>query len=375
MLIWFYAPMKPPTHTIPSGDRRVGRLLIKALKRAGHEVRLISRLRSYDGNGDPAKQAMIRKRGRKKAEQLIQKAIDADRPPDLWFTYHLYHKAPDWLGPFVCTKMQIPYVVAEASRAPKRANGPWSIGYEQCEAALAMADTIISLNPADDACVAAALQPNTPIIRLRPFLDPRPFDQAKQARSAWRSYMAAVHGLSPKQPWMVAAAMMRPGDKTESYKVLAKAVRTLNAPLLIAGDGSARSEIEALFNDRSAPTIFLGALDQARLAETYAAADIMIWPAINEAYGMALLEAQAAGCPVVAGRTGGVSEIVEHETSGLLVPVGDATAIETAIRQLLDNPEHRARLSLGATKSIQDYHTMHHASCVLDDVVNRVVCS
>ena len=49
--------------------------------------------------------------------------------PELWLTYHLYYKAPDWLGPAVRAALGIPYVVAEASVAPKRAGGPlgqWS---------------------------------------------------------------------------------------------------------------------------------------------------------------------------------------------------------------------------------------------------------
>ena len=44
--------------------------------------------------------------------------------PELWFTYHLYHKAPDWLGPRIAGALGIPYVVAEASFAPKQAGGP-----------------------------------------------------------------------------------------------------------------------------------------------------------------------------------------------------------------------------------------------------------
>ena len=54
----------------------------------------------------------------------------------------------------------------------------------------------------------------------------------------------------------------------------------------------------------------VGALPAAALPEIYAAADLYVWPACNEAYGMALLEAQAAGVPVVAGAEGGVPDIV-----------------------------------------------------------------
>ena len=81
---------------------------------------------------------------------------------------------------------------------------------------------------------------------------------------------------------------------------------------------------------------FLGALPPDRLAACYAAADLMVWPAINEAYGMALLEAQAAGLPVVAGRTGGVPDIVRDGVTGLLTPIGDETAFAEAGRIPVD---------------------------------------
>ena len=52
MKVAFYAPMKPPGHPVPrSGDRRAARLLIEALRRGGHEVRIASRLRSWDVPG------------------------------------------------------------------------------------------------------------------------------------------------------------------------------------------------------------------------------------------------------------------------------------------------------------------------------------
>ena len=66
------------------------------------------------------------------------------------------------------------------------------------------------------------------------------------------------------------------------------------------------------------------------------ARDLYLWPAINEAYGMAFLEAQAAGLPVVAGRTGGVPAVVADGVTGLLTPIGDAAAFAGAVARLLD---------------------------------------
>ena len=91
--------MKPPDHPVPSGDRRMARAFMALLADLGHEVELASRFRSYDGAGDPARQARLEWLGGRLAARLLRRY--RQRPPDLWFTYHLYHKAPDWLGPVV----------------------------------------------------------------------------------------------------------------------------------------------------------------------------------------------------------------------------------------------------------------------------------
>ena len=48
--------------------------------------------------------------------------------PHAWFTYHLYHKAPDWIGPRISETLKIPYIIAEASYAAKQSGGPWDSG-------------------------------------------------------------------------------------------------------------------------------------------------------------------------------------------------------------------------------------------------------
>src|SRR5579863_5395260 len=135
MRIAFYAPLKPPDHPTPSGDRRIAQLFLAALRAAGHEPFLASRLRSYDGAGDGPRQARLADIGERQAARLLARwRFSPGAAPDLWFTYHLYYKAPDWLGPRVSAALGIPYVIAEASSAPKRAAGAWAIGHRAVEA-------------------------------------------------------------------------------------------------------------------------------------------------------------------------------------------------------------------------------------------------
>ena len=128
MRIAFYAPLKPPDHPVPSGDRLLARTFVAALRHAGHDVSLASRLRSRDGSGDSLRQQRIRDVGVRLAARLVRRwRREPSRAPHLWFSYHVYHKAPDWIGPTVSAALRIPYVVAEASIARKQRDGRWKL--------------------------------------------------------------------------------------------------------------------------------------------------------------------------------------------------------------------------------------------------------
>ena len=91
MRIAFYAPMKPPGHPQPSGDRRMANLLMQALGLAGLEVELASRFSSRDGVGDPERQARLAQVGAGMADRILRRfrARPAAERPGCWFTYHL----------------------------------------------------------------------------------------------------------------------------------------------------------------------------------------------------------------------------------------------------------------------------------------------
>src|SRR5688572_28809812 len=111
MRVAFYAPLKPPDHPVPSGDRRMARLLIEGLRAGGHEVELACRFRSREGAGDRERQRRIAELGARLAEGLIRRyrRRPKERRPQAWFTYHLYYKAPDHLGPRIADALGIPY--------------------------------------------------------------------------------------------------------------------------------------------------------------------------------------------------------------------------------------------------------------------------
>ena len=363
MRVLLHTPLKPPDNPTPSGDREMARGLARLLRRLGHTV--VMPASSRVAPGVPAQQAhlALERRTRAQAARLIARwrALPAGHPErfDLWFTYHCYYRKPDWLGPIVTQALGIPYVIAEASHAPRRAQGPTRLGHRAVERALAAADLVLTVNPRDVAGVKARLRPGAHQLRLPPFIDTAPFRAA-----------AACGANDP--PVLLSVGMMRRRDKLDSYRVLANALTLLKDrpwQALLVGDGPARAEVEALMaplNEGGRERVrFAGAVPHAALPALYAGADLYLWPAINEAFGMAFLEAQAAGLPVIAGRTGGVPAVVADGVTGLLTPVGDAPAFASAIARLLESPAERGRLAAAAAIRMATRHDERAAARAL----------
>ena len=349
MRVLLHTPLKPPDSPVPSGDREMARGLARLLRRLGHTVVMPALSRVAPGVPKPEEHLACERRARHQAARLVRRwrALPRQHPErfDLWLTYHCYYRKPDWLGPIVTRTLGLPYALAEASHAPRRAQGPTRLGHRAVERALGAADLVLTVNPRDVAGVKARLRPGAHQVRLPPFIDTSPFRTSDRPAN--------------DPPVLLSVGMMRTRDKLDSYRVLAKALTHLkDRPwrAVLVGDGSARGEVEALMAPLGDRVRLLGAVPHAELPAIYAAADIYVWPAINEAYGMAFLEAQASGLPVVAGRTGGVPAVVADGVTGLLTSVGDAEAFAAAVGRLLCDAAERSRLGKAAARRIADHH-------------------
>ncbi|MDK3019008.1 glycosyltransferase family 4 protein [Pseudodonghicola flavimaris] len=334
--IAFYAPLKPPNASTPSGDREMARNLIAAIGAGGAEVRLVSDLRLHDKTGDPARQAALRRRAADEVARLIP-ALGQDRPA-LWVTYHNYYKAPDLIGPAVCAALDLPYVQLESTRAKKRLTGPWAEFAQAAEAACDAAAVIFYLTANDLITLDRHRPAGQRLVHLPPFL---PADG-----------LPAASGCDGP---MLSAGMMRAGDKLSSYRIIAETLAHLPGDwrLEIAGDGPARAEVAALMARFGNRVRFLGLLDRTALTAAYARAGLFFWPGVNEAFGMVYLEAQAAGLPVVAQDRPGVRDVLlpgDYPT-----PEAGPEALARTLSRLLDDPALRrargaeARAMIAAT--------------------------
>jgi phosphatidylinositol alpha-mannosyltransferase len=116
--------------------------------------------------------------------------------------------------------------------------------------------------------------------------------------------------------------------------------------LIVVGDGPERAAVDALPTLLRARVTMLGTVPNVELAPIHAACDLYLGPSTGgESFGMVLVEAMAAGLPVVASDTAGYDEVVTDGVDGLLVPPSDPAALAGAAGRVLDDPKLAARLA------------------------------
>ncbi|MFB9353618.1 glycosyltransferase family 4 protein [Sneathiella chinensis] len=355
----------------------MARLISAALEEAGFDVELASELRTFDRQGDGAFQQAIREKSRIEAERLIARwsgAGAADRP-GAWFTYHLYHKAPDWIGPAVAAALDIPYLVAEASDAPKQENGPWHLNYEAARSALLQASRVFHMTRHDRACLEPVVGADAgKLVFLPPFLGTETGDEG--GPDLQRDGVKPAAGrFDPARKTLLSVAMMRPGDKMVSYQQLAESLQLLDRTdwqILIIGDGEKEQEVRTLFEPVRDHVVWIGKVER-NLSAWYRLADLYVWPAHGEAYGMAFLEAQRQGLPVVAGAIRGVPDVVKGGETGLLTPPGDLPAFAAAISRMLSDDALRTRMGQAARRFVREERTIQQAAYLLKTEITEVL--
>ena len=136
--------------------------------------------------------------------------------------------------------------------------------------------------------------------------------------------------------------------------------------LALVGDGPHRQQLERVFEGTA--TTFVGYLAGNELASAYASGDAFVFPSSTETLGLVLLEAMAAGCPVVGANRGGIPDIVNDGTNGCLFDPDQPNSLITAVQRLLGNPATRAELRraarleaerwgwAGATSQLRNYY-------------------
>lgn len=153
--------------------------------------------------------------------------------------------------------------------------------------------------------------------------------------------------------------------------------RIPTARLLVVGDGPERAVAERLPAAVRARVRMLGALSDDQLPQCYAAADVFVGPATGqESFGIVLLEAMAAGLPIVASDLPGYRGVVRHGVEAVLVPPGDARALAEAVARVLTHADLASSLATNGRSRAETFSWEHLAGrieAIYDDVRDRRV--
>lgn len=123
--------------------------------------------------------------------------------------------------------------------------------------------------------------------------------------------------------------------------------------LALAGDGPNRRKLEQHF--AGMPAYFAGYLSGSKLAAAYASADVFFLPSRTETLGLVVLEAMAAGCPVVAAAEGGILDVIQDGVTGHLYRPQDLSGAIAGIRLLLEDPSHREAIRRSARREAEKW--------------------
>jgi phosphatidylinositol alpha-mannosyltransferase len=150
-------------------------------------------------------------------------------------------------------------------------------------------------------------------------------------------------------------------DRRKGFPVMVESFRRLAADrpdvlLVVAGDGEDRGAVSELPIALRARVIMLGAVPHDDLPPYHAASEVFAAPATGrESFGIVLVEAMAAGLPVVASDIAGYREVVRHGVEGILIPPRDPGALAEALRTVLDDPEAARRLGAAGRDRARRY--------------------
>lgn len=162
-------------------------------------------------------------------------------------------------------------------------------------------------------------------------------------------------------------------DLITAFKSLRETNPEIKCKLIIVGDGPERARLETAAASHAIQKYAIFTGQMADVQPFYAAADALVLPSHSEGSPNVLLEAMAAGLPIVATAVGGVPEIVEDNETALLVPANDPPSLAVAVIRLLTDKELAARLATNASALVASRYSPEKYFRSLVEICREVV--
>ncbi len=188
--------------------------------------------------------------------------------------------------------------------------------------------------------------------RKRISIFPRGVDTARFTPAKRGNILQDAYGIAESTVLLYVGRVSR----EKNLPLLAKAFTRASAEhkdlhLLVVGDGPFRAEMERELQGMRCT--FTGYLEGEALAETYASADVFVFPSTTDTFGNVVLEAQVSGLPVIVSDVGGPAENVLPDVTGLVVPANDEEALVRAITRLGTDRALRRRMGVAAHRALK----------------------
>ncbi|MBX0331032.1 glycosyltransferase family 4 protein [Oscillochloris sp. ZM17-4] len=190
-------------------------------------------------------------------------------------------------------------------------------------------------------------------------------DPAPEQRQAIRSEL----GLTADTRIILMIGRLDPEKNWWMFLQVAEKVNHTNVSpcaFLVVGEGAEEQALRQYIQAHRLTNVhLLGYRDD--IPALLAAADVFLLTSMLEPFGIVLIEAMAAGCPVIATRSGGPETIITHDVDGLLIDIGDVQSATNHIIILLTTPEKRASLALSGRETVRRNYNSHA-------MLDRVAC-
>lgn len=240
-----------------------------------------------------------------------------------------------------------------------------SLAFRVIETALArITDSLVAVSPeVRDELVALRVAPASRFTVVRLGIDLEPRTRSETAPEEIRR----IYGIADDRfvvGWFGRmTAVKRTDDLLDALAALRE--RGVDALLLLVGDGDDRERLERLAHGRGLAKACLFAGYQEDVAPWYAACDAVVLTSANEGTPVTIIEALAAGRPVVATNVGGVPDVVEEGVTGFLVHSGDTHALAERLEVLARDEERRRRMGEAGREHVLERYAV---SRLVDDV-------
>lgn len=369
--IAFYAPIKPPNHHIPSGDRLIAQNIFKALEMSGANVDLASSYIAYSKRHDEEILAQRKEGAEVEAQRLLKSymSLPKEAQPKAWVTYHPYCKAPDWIGPIVSKSLNIPYVTIEAAKTGQGGKEDlWKPWREEAQKGIKQADLHLVFKPTDQKYLVDLLGSKENLQPFNPFIDAESIPLAEPMRlpAHWNE----------KTPVLITTGMMRKGKKLDNFKILAEALTDLGVDfnLIIVGGGPEENAIRQVFSTIDENQIYwTGMVEHSDVLRWMRSSDVFIWPGWKEPIGMVYLEAQLQELPIIAYESMGVPLVVEHNKTGFLAPEDNLQSLQDNVVTLLQDARLRNTMGKFGREKVLAEHGIKAASNRLAKVLGDLI--